>query len=75
MKLWHGCISLLCSSISFWFFQTFRSSSDQSDCASKYLLNETFPMLETYVASLAGGPVGPSDMIGTADIPLLMATW
>jgi len=32
-------------------------------------------MLETYVASLAGGPVGPGDMIGTADAQLLMATW
>ena len=27
------------------------------------------------MASLAGGPVGPSDMIGTADAQLLMATW
>lgn len=36
---------------------------------------EPYPALETYVAALSGGPVGPSDQIGTENKTLIMATW
>jgi len=32
-------------------------------------------MLETYAAAMAGGPVGPGDMVGTSDPQLIMTTW
>ena len=66
----HKMISSLSLSL-----QNFRTSSYQSDCASKYHTNETSTTLETYVATMTGGPVGPSDMIGTANVTLINATW
>ena len=36
---------------------------------------EQTPALEAYVAVLSGGPVGPSDQVGTANVTLIMATW
>ena len=36
---------------------------------------EATPALEAYVAVLSGGPVGPSDQVGTANVTLIMATW
>ena len=36
---------------------------------------EQTPALEAYVAVLSGGPVGPSDQVGTANVSLIMATW
>ena len=38
-------------------------------------MTEGYPALETYVAVLSTGPVGPSDQIGTANKTLIMATW
>ena len=38
-------------------------------------MTEGYPALETYVAALSTGPVGPSDQIGTANKTLIMATW
>ena len=38
-------------------------------------MTEMYPALETYVSALSGGPIGPSDQIGTANITLIMATW
>ena len=38
-------------------------------------MTEGYPALETYVAVLSTGPVGPSDQIGTANKTLIMSTW
>lgn len=57
------------------YLQTFRTSSVQWDCASRYKHNESAPILEAYVAAFAGGPVGPGDQVGTSDPKLIMATW
>ena len=38
-------------------------------------MTEGYPALETYVAVLSTGPVGPSDQIGTANKTLIMAAW
>lgn len=38
-------------------------------------MSEMYPALEAYVSALSGGPVGPSDQIGTANVSLIMATW
>ena len=38
-------------------------------------MTEDYPALETYMAVLSTGPVGPSDQIGTANKTLIMATW
>ncbi len=55
--------------------QNFRSSPNQPDCAKYKNITEEFPLLEAYMAALTGGPVGPSDMIGTANTTIIMATW
>ena len=48
----------------------------QPDC-HKYsaTMSKMYPALETFVAALSGGPIGPSNQIGTANISLVMATW
>lgn len=57
-------------------FQNFRTSSNQPDCKQyKGGMAEATPALEAYVAVLSGGPVGPSDQVGTANVTLIMATW
>ena len=56
--------------------QNFRTSSNQPDCVhDKNGMVEHAPALEAYAAVLSGGPVGPSDQIGTANVTLIMATW
>ena len=57
------------------FSWNFRTSSSQPDCKKFSNMNEDYPALETYVAVLSTGPVGPSDQIGTANKTLIMATW
>ena len=59
-----------CSSL-----QNFRTSASQPDCKKFHEMTESYPALETYVAALSGGPVGPSDQMGTANVTLIMATW
>ena len=56
-------------------FQDFRTSTVEPSCSRKFDNIEHAPVLEAYVASMTGGPVGPSDMIGKADTTLIMATW
>ena len=53
--------------------QNFHTSTVESGCHNKE--NEPAPALETYVAALSGGPVGPSDHIKMANRTLIMATW
>ena len=61
---------------SFFYIQNFRTSSNQPDCKQyKGGMIEHTPALEAYVAVLSGGPVGPSDQVGTANVTLIMATW
>ena len=57
------------------YLQNFRTSSEQPDCHKYSTMTEMYPALETYVSALSGGPIGPSDQIGTANITLIMATW
>ena len=49
----------------------------QPSCHPYTSMVEPYPALETYmyVAALSGGPVGPSDQIGTENKTLIMATW
>ena len=62
--------------INFSFYpQNFRTSSEQPDCHKYSTISEMYPALETYVSALSGGPIGPSDQIGTANVTLIMATW
>ena len=62
--------------ISLFYVQNFRTSSNQPDCKQyKGGVVEYTPALEAYVAVLSGGPVGPSDQVGTANVTLIMATW
>ena len=58
-----------------WYPQNFRTSSEQPDCHKYSTMSEMYPALETYVSALSGGPIGPSDQIGTANATLIMATW
>ena len=55
--------------------QNFRTSSNQPDCKKFRNMTEMTPALEAYAAVLSGGPVGPSDQVGTANATLIMATW
>ena len=55
--------------------QTFRTSSEQPDCYQYSAMSEMYPVLETYVSALSGGPIGASDQIGTANATFIMATW
>ena len=55
--------------------QNFRTSMTQPSCHPYTSMVEPYPALETYVAALSGGPVGPSDQIGTENKTLIMATW
>ena len=58
------------------FAKNFRTSSNQPDCKDyRGGKVESTPALQTYAAVLSGGPVGPSDQIGTANRTLIMATW
>ena len=47
----------------------------QPSCHPYTSMVEPYPALETYVAVLSGGPVGPSDQIGTENKTLIMTTW
>lgn len=56
--------------------QNFRTTSAQPECQSyRGGEIEATPAIETYAAVLSGGPVGPSDQIGTASLVLTKATW
>ena len=56
--------------------QDFRTSSNQPDCRHyRGGTVELTPAIEAYVAVLSGGPVGPSDQVGAANVTLIMATW
>jgi hypothetical protein len=55
------------------FKDTFHTVSKESEC--KFTTLETATIHETVVASLSGGPIGPSDAIGQANRQLVMATW
>ena len=54
------------------FKDNFHTVSEQQDC--RFTAPEPYPALETYVAALSGGPVGPSDSVGMANKTLIMAT-
>jgi hypothetical protein len=51
---------------------TFHTTGTQAKC--RFTNEETAPELETYVAVLSHGPVGPSDTVGGANKQLIMAT-
>ena len=55
------------------FLQTFHTTSVEKGCYN--LQNEPSPALQTYVAALSGGPIGPSDHVGMANRTLILATW
>ena len=58
------------------YLQDFRTSSNQPDCHNYSGGNiESTPAIEVYAAVLSGGPVGPSDQVGMANVTLTMATW
>lgn len=58
------------------YIQDFRTSSNQPDCHNYTGGNvESTPAIEAYAAVLSGGPVGPSDQVGMANVTLIMATW
>ena len=63
-------VSLVCT-----YIQDFRTSPNQPDCVKKKNTTENFSILEAYSAAMVGGPVGPSDMVGTANATIIMATW
>jgi len=50
----------------------FHTEMFEDDC--KFKLPEPFPELQTYVAALTGGPVGPGDSIGNTNKDLIMKT-
>lgn len=54
------------------FKDNFHTTSTQAKC--KFTDKEPNPVLETYIAALSGGPVGPSDAVGGANKTLIMAT-
>ena len=54
------------------FKDNFHTTSNQAKCA--FTNPEPYPELETFVAALTGGPVGPSDTVGGANKDLIMAT-
>ena len=54
------------------FKDDFHTTSHQDTC--RFKSDEPYPELETYVASLSGGPVGPSDTVGGVNRTLLMST-
>ena len=54
------------------FKDNFHTTSNQTKC--KFTERELNTLLETYVAALSGGPVGPSDSVGGANKTLIMAT-
>ena len=56
------------------FKDTFHTVTDENFCRFSGNDAEFFPVLETYIAALSGGPVAPSDTVGTADLTLIMAT-
>ena len=53
------------------FKDTFVTSSSQTLCKFG---SEPYPALETYVAALSSGPMGPSDTVGHANRTLVLAT-
>ena len=53
------------------FKDDFHTTGPQTHCQFG---TEPYPALETYVAALSGGPVGPSDTVGGANKTLIMAT-
>ena len=53
------------------FKDNFHTTSNQEKCKFN---SEPYPELETYVAVLSNGPVGPSDTVGGANKDLIMAT-
>ena len=56
--------------------QNFRTTNFQPDCEGyRGGKIENTPAIETYAAVFSGGPVGPSDQIGTASLVLTKATW
>lgn len=53
------------------FKDDFHSTSVQAHCQFG---TEPYPSLETYVAALSAGPIGPSDTVGETNKTLVMAT-
>jgi len=54
------------------FKDNFRSTNIDQRCQNKDI--EQWPLLETVVATLSGGPVGPSDHIDNMDVNVLLKT-
>ena len=54
------------------FKDTFRTITSESNCQSND--PEPYPVLETYIATLSGGPVGPGDNATTFNKTLIMTT-
>ena len=54
------------------FKDTFRTVTNEPHCA--FMQPEPYPALETYVAALTGGPIGPGDTVETFNRTLIMST-
>lgn len=54
------------------FKDTFRTLITESNC--KFMVPEPNPELETFVAALTGGPIGPSDTASNFNRTLIMST-
>ena len=71
---WHiGDSTMLAHAVGIAAFKdTFHTVVNEEKC--KFTHPEPYPALETYMATLSGGPVGPSDQAGTLNKTLIMAT-
>ena len=54
------------------FKDDFHTSENEDGC--KFKTPESYPELETYIAALSGGPVGPSDTASGPNSTLILAT-